>query len=251
MYMKKKLMLIATTLLISSFCLYGCGDNKNTEDTVIDQTEVVDIQNQTGDGEGAVSSGDFATKNFEYNHAFDDIINEAPIIDTDFLYMTSDEQVMAKYGQTEYDGLGWIVYEIDNADLKGASIKVHPEDGSISTYRLNFEDFDTYMNNYMYAEGKWNIDENFSCDYIGISGQDSDSYGRYIDYLKDGNGNRLVYGHTYEEIAELFGNKGMIYKMQNNTICIVWFLKAQDGEGGRWTGLTFDPFTQQCTRIGF
>lgn len=89
------------TLIASGICLYGCGEAKTNDNTVVEQAEIVEVQNQVED-EDVVSTGDFASKNYEYNHVFDDIINEAPVIDTDFLQMTSDEQVMDEYGETGY-----------------------------------------------------------------------------------------------------------------------------------------------------
>lgn len=242
--MKKKFLLLATTLLISSVCLYGCGEDKNNIDTVVEQTEVVEVQDQA-ENEDVASTGDSASKNYEYNHVFDDIINEAPIIDTDFLQMTSSEQVMAKYGEAElisnnkkvkyyYDGERFVVLAAcENLE------------------ELNEYSFDRVGPEYFVEHSQYNISENFTsdtCDYLTII--EGDVF-KSIGYPKGSNGESLVLEHTYSELVEMFENKGMLFRLDCNKITVAWCYKNPENDSIEFTTLSFDPISQKCIEIGY
>lgn len=255
--MKKKFLLLATTLLVSSVCLYGCGEDKNNNDTVVEQTEVVEVQEHNDDGEEVISSGDFGTKNYEYNHVFDDIINEAPIVDTDFLQMTSKEQILQKYGDMPYSANGKQI-ECEIADKVLVIMDADENKERMNVYF--YSRYDMYeLDQYIYNENKCFIDDTFaedSCDYLSISGGEYDKYlkrntDRCMDYPKDGSGNFLVIGHTYSELVDVFKNKGSLFALDENKIVVVWIYKDGESLNPDYIYLSFDPVSQECIEVGY
>lgn len=240
--MKKKFLLLATTLLVSSVCLYGCGEDKNKNDTVVEQTEVVEVQNQAED-EDVVSTGDNASKNYEYNHVFDDIINEAPIIDTDFLQMTSNEQVMAKYGETGYGSSEEkIKYYINEEDF--LIIEIHEDSKEMNEYMLS-----SVKDAYFTEQKDSIISDSFNSDlydYLSIEGETF----KGIGYPKGSDDKRLVIGHTYSELVEAFGSKGSLLALDSNRVIVAWCYSNLNNSSGV-TYLSFDPASQECIEVGY
>lgn len=255
--MKKKFLLLATTLLVSSVCLYGCGEDKNNKDTVVEQTEVVEVQEHNDDGEEVISSGDFGTKNYEYNHVFDDIINEAPIIDTDFLQMTSKEQILQKYGDMPYSANGKKI-ECGVADKVLIVMDADANKDGINEYIYSRQSMSA-VEQYFFSEDKCTIDDSFtvdSCEYLSISGGEYDKYlkrntDRYIDYPEGSNSKYLVVGHTYSELVDVFKNKGSLFALDKNKIVVVWIYKDGESLNPDYIYLSFDPVSQECIEVGY
>jgi len=242
-YMKKKFLLLATTLLVSSVCLYGCGEDKNNNDTVVEQTEVVEVQDQA-ENEDVASTGDFASKNYEYNHVFDDIINEAPIIDTDFLQMTSNEQIISSYGLPDEENGNTLSYCASEDGNNYINLKILSLDYAnyyFFSMGHNGGGLDGNLISFLENEAKWNIEEDFVSDYCSIG---DNGFG--VNYLKDDNG-YLVKGHTYEEIVNLYNNKGMLMRIRDNEVAVVWYVESAN----MYTSLRFDIESQQCVGLGF
>lgn len=241
--MKKKFLLLATTLLISSVCLYGCGEDKNNIDTVVEQTEVVEVQDQA-ENEDVASTGDSASKNYEYNHVFDDIINEAPIIDTDFLQMTSNEQIISSYGLPDEENRNKLSYCASEDGNNYINLEILSFDYANYYYLSmghNGGGLDSNLIPFLENEAKWNIEEDFDSDYCSIVDN-----GIGVEYLKDDNG-YLVEGHTYEEIVNLYNNKGMLMRIRDNEVAVVWYVESAN----MYTALRFDIESQQCVGLGF
>lgn len=254
--MKKKYLFFASALIASGICLYGCGEAKTNDNTVVEQTEIVDVQNQVED-EDVVSTGDFASKNYEYNHVFDDIINEAPIIDIDFLQMTSKEQILQKYGDMPYSANGKkIECEIEDKVL----VIMDADESEENMNEYFYSRYDMFeLDQYIFNENKCFIDDTFtedSCDYLSISGGEYDKYlkrntDRYIDYPEGSNSKYLVVGHTYSELVDVFKNKGSLFALDENKIVVVWIYKDSESLNPDYVYFSFDPVSQECIEVGY
>ena len=200
---------------------------------------------------------DSTSKNYEYNHVFDDIINEAPIIDTDFLQMTSKEQILQKYGDMTYSANGKKI-ECEIEDKVLVIMDADANKDGINEYIYSRQSMSA-VEQYFFSEDKCVIDDSFtveSCEYLSISGGEYDKYlkrntDRYIDYPEGSNSKYLVVGHTYSELVDVFKNKGSLFALDENKIVVVWIYKDSESLNPDYVYFSFDPVSQECIEVGY
>lgn len=258
--MKKRYLTIMMATMVASTLLFGCGnasssaDNSDyfgnaSDEAIADDTNVDAASEETEEAQDA-------RKTVEYNSCFDSLLANALIIDAEYLTLTSDDQVIATYGEPDTTAEGnmsnhqfayYCMPDREYPEGEGLLLGLQIRDGGLNYYHISaLNDDYNYLLDYMKEEGKWNTPEGFKEMLIADNDERSaevDAYSETIDPLYDsGEISIAEYRallnqfreehpgrfHMYEDCAAAFGNEGLLYAINSGCFEVAWYRPDED-----------------------
>lgn len=280
--MKKRYLTIMMATMVASTLLFGCGNASSSADNSdyfgnASDEAVADDANGDAASEETEEAQD-ARKTVEYNSCFDSLLANALIIDAEYLTLTSDDQVIATYGEPDTTAEGnmsnhqfayYCMPDREYPEGEGLLLGLQIRDGGLNYYHISaLNDDYNYLIDYMKEEGKWNMPIECIETYWDISGERSATNDAYFDELKaqceagkiTDEERKDLYSQfvtnnnpysTYEKCVEAFGNEGLLYSISDGCFEVAWYVPDNDlgtKYGDEITTLNFDISTGESGR---